>query len=417
MSSKLWGATFLVAGTTIGAAMLALPVSTGQSGFLPSCLMMLGAWAFMYLAAMILLEVCLAHPEDGNVISLLHDTLGLRGLFVGTGFYLFLLYALITAYLAALCSLFDQVGITHFNQSLPQWVVAVPLILLFFFLFSKGIQVLDKVNRFCLMGLAVGFCFLLIAAIPAVELQKLLLVRSEYITAALPITITAFGFHVIIPSLVLYLDKDMLKIKQAIRTGSLLALIAYVLWQIACLGSIPLTGSPSVDWAFQKGMNGATLLAITTSSPAVAVAADLFSLFAVVTSFIGVSLSLFDFLRDGARLFHTNSSSIKVVKVYDVLGKLFHSKSFLIAATFLPPLFFVLTNPRAFFIALDLAGTYGVIGLLALLPACMLWSKRYHLGDLRFTTQPLQRRGLFFFILSCSLFIFLQFLLQFGCLA
>lgn len=403
MSSKVWGATLLVAGTTIGAAMLALPVSTGQSGFIPSLFIMVSAWAFMYLASMILLEVCLAHPEDSNIISLLKDTLGMRGVLIGTGCYLFLLYALITAYLAALCSLFDQVGITHFNQSLPHWTVAIPLVLLFFFLFSKGIQALDKVNRICVVGLLVGFFFLLASALPSIESQKLLMVRSGYITAALPITITAFGFHVIIPSLVSYLDRDMQKIKRAIRTGSLLALVAYMLWQLACLGVIPLQGALSVDWAFQEGINGATLLAMTTQHKSVAVAADLFSLCAVITSFLGVSLSLFDFLRDGGKFVRSG-----------VVRHVVRSKIFLIACTFLPPLFFALTNPRAFFIALDLAGTYGVISLLALLPAWMLWSKRYQLKDRRFSTQPLEKRGLLLFILACCGFILLQLLLHFG---
>lgn len=45
--------------------------------------------------------------------------------------------------------------------------------------------------------------------------------------------------------------------------------------------------------------------------------------------------------------------------------------------TFVPPLYFSLTSPTIFFTALEVAGSFGVVILLALLPALMCWSKRY----------------------------------------
>ena len=46
--------------------------------------------------------------------------------------------------------------------------------------------------------------------------------------------------------------------------------------------------------------------------------------------------------------------------------------------TFVPPLLFTLTDPRAFLSALEYAGAFGVVTLLGLLPALMVWSGRYY---------------------------------------
>ena len=55
--NKTLGAILLVSGTTIGAAMLALPVVTGLAGFIPTALLFILFWAFMLFTAFLILEV------------------------------------------------------------------------------------------------------------------------------------------------------------------------------------------------------------------------------------------------------------------------------------------------------------------------------------------------------------------------
>jgi tyrosine-specific transport protein len=85
----------------------------------------------------------------------------------------------------------------------------------------------------------------------------------------------------------------------------------------------------------------------------ISTAAYFFSFFAIITSFLGVSLSLVDFIGDGLRLKKGHK------------GRLLSC-----AITFIPPIFFVLSYQRGFIIALEYAGIF-VILLLAILPACM----------------------------------------------
>ncbi len=393
--AKFVGATLLVSGTTIGAAMLALPVASGLSGLIPSLLVMFLGWFFMYLAARILLEVCLVHPNDSNIVTLAFETLGKKGAFLAVASYLFLLYALITAYLAALSGLFEQFLLPYMGPSIPKIFYSLPLIALFSCVFLLGVGALDRMNRLLMSGLVLGFVLLVSFVFSSIDLDRLWVFREGFILSSLPVIVTAFGYHVIIPSLVSYLDRDELSIRKAIFYGSFFPLITYAIWQAACIGSVPLTGPESIEWGYENGINGASLLASQTKVPLIALGADLFSICAILTSFLGVSLSLFDFLRDGLK----NCSWAQ-------------SRKILLVVTFLPPLIFVLSNPRAFFVALDLAGTYGVVFLLALLPSIMLWIKRYVLHDMRYQSLKIGRGGLVFFITLSCLFILIEALLQ-----
>jgi len=47
---------------------------------------------------------------------------------------------------------------------------------------------------------------------------------------------------------------------------------------------------------------------------------------------------------------------------------------------FLPPIFFALSNPRMFLVALEFAGGFGEAILNGLLPVLMVWIGRYHMN-------------------------------------
>lgn len=98
--SQLIGGILLVSGTTIGAGMLALPVSTGLAGFIPSIILLFVFWLYMTYTAFLMLEVNLWMGPHTNLISMAKNTLGTIGEGVSWLTYLFLLYSLTTAYVA-----------------------------------------------------------------------------------------------------------------------------------------------------------------------------------------------------------------------------------------------------------------------------------------------------------------------------
>ena len=396
--SRLLGAILLIAGTTIGAAMLALPVSCGRGGLIPSLATMLFCWLFLVMAALYLLEVNLTEGLRGtNLISMASSTLGIYGKVLGWCSYLFLLYALNTAYISVTTFLFQDLFSKYLGVSLPQLICILPLLVVFGIILRSGMHVIDLINRILMFGLALSFVILIAACVPHIRQENLASIDWTYVLPSLSVAVTAFGFHIVIPSLVTYLHGNVKALKASIWLGSFIPFLVYAIWLIATIGIVPLKGEWSIESAYATGKNGAQILAAMTDSPFIASLAESFIFFPVITSFLGVSLSLFDFLADG----------LKIDKHHSGKWKLFFF-------AFIPPLYFALTDPHIFFTALEYAGAFGVVILLALIPALMVWRKRY---DLRLHS-PYQAPGgkvaLLSFMALCVCFVVIEVLIKIG---
>lgn len=361
--SKILGGILLVAGTTIGAGMLALPVATGMAGFYPSLALLLAYWLFLTFTAFLMLEVALWLPPHANLITMARQTLGRWGELLSWFVYLYLLYALLTAYLAGGGAILLDFLDTYGHLSLPMWAGPLLVMGLFSLFVYKGHGPVDKINR-VLMGCLV-IAYLVLIGVLAPHVQAALQERSNWSAILLgsSVVATSFGFHIIIPSLVVYLDRNVASLRWTILIGSVIPLLVYVVWELIALGILPLEGPDGLISGYAEGANGATLLADYLNRPFISWIARLFSLFAIVTSFLGVALSLNDFLADGFKIKKTRP------------GRLL-----LYAMTFLPPLVIALSDPRAFLKALEYAGAFGVVLLLGLLPAWMVWRGRYRLA-------------------------------------
>lgn len=358
--TKFVGGILLVAGTTIGAAMLALPVSMGMAGFIPSLLLFIAFWAFMTYTALLFLEVNTWTGQRTNIITMATETLGRTGTVICWSAYLFLLYALMTAYIAGSASSINEMLTKIADQPACGVVCIFPLLLLFTFFLIRGTVHLDYLNRFLMFGLVVSYFLMVFLLVPYIDVDMLSRTEWKYSLSAASIVATSFGFHIIIPSLYSYMHADIKLLKKTLIIGSIIPLLVYIVWQAIALGIIPVEGAFGLREGYLLGTNGAALLAPAVGSTFLSYTSILFSFFAIATSFIGVSLSLCDFLADGLKIKRTLSGNI-----------------FLSLLTFLPPLVIVLTNPRAFLTALEAAGAFGVVLLLGLMPALMVWSGRY----------------------------------------
>lgn len=358
--NKIVGGVLLVAGTATGAGMLALPVSTGMAGFFPSLVLFLIYWCYMTYTAFLMLEVNLWLGEGTNMISMARRTLGRGGRAVSWLIYLFLLYALTTAYIAGSAPIVMDAFQALTGMTIPEWVGAIPLFMIFGLFVYKGMHSVDWVNRLLMIGLVVAYCLLVIFLTPHVDKKLLSHIDMKYALMGVSVVATSFGFHIIIPSLVHYLHSDVAKLKKVLILGSIIPLVVYISWEFLALGIIPIDGVHGLRQGYLDGSNGAHLLTSFLDNAAIAMVARFFSFFAIVTSFLGVSMSLSDFLADGFRIKKTRSGRI-----------------LLYLMTFIPPLLITLIDPRAFLSALEYAGAFGVVTLLGLLPALMVWSGRY----------------------------------------
>lgn len=364
MDFKLLGSILLIIGTSIGAGMLALPIATAELGFLGALLLLIGCWIVMTAGAFLLLEINLWLPQNNNLISMAGATIGPVGQIISWLTYLLLLYSLLCAYIAGGSDLFHHLLLTqHINISLS--LAAIIFTLLFGCVVYLGMRSVDYLNR-GLMIVKMGSYLLLVAfLIPFVSIDNLATSHLSRLTSstALTVTITSFGFAIIIPSLRIYLEGDIKKLKKAILIGSAIPLFCYIAWDIAIMGVIPLAGDHSLLSILQSNNSTSDLVVTLTTlaaNPWVKFFAKLFTSICVLTSFLSVALCLTDFLADGLQVEKRGRSGL-----------------FIQILTFLPPLAIVVFFPDVFIKALEYAGIYAVI-LLILLPALMAWRGRYY---------------------------------------
>jgi len=340
--------------------MLALPVATGLAGFLPAQVLLVSLWLYMTYTAFLILEVNLWLDGHANLISMAKRTLGVFGQILAWASYMFLLYSLTTAYLVGSGEIFANVVADTNGLIVPEWFGPLPLLAIFSYAVFEGAKMVDYLNRVLMGILILAYSAMVFFLVPEVSGTLLMQRDWKMLLLGVSIVVTSWGFHIIIPTLTTYLDRNVNDLKKVLIIGSLLPLVIYTLWQLVTLGIIPRT---VLMQGYVQGENGATLLSNTLGANWVAAVSVGFAFIAIVTSFLGVSLSLWDCLAD----------TLKIQK--SGMGRMM-----LYALTFLPPTVFALTTPRAFLSALEYAGAFGVVTLLGILPALMVWWGRYRLG-------------------------------------
>lgn len=281
------------------------------------------------------------------------ERLGTWGKILSWVVYLLLLYSLTAAYIAGSAPLFVDAIYQITGHTIPSWFAPFILPLVFGGFIYAGTRGVDLVNRLLMFGLVLSYVLLIFFVPSQVNVENLFHFDLPATFIAIPVVITAFGYHIIIPSLTTYLKRDVKSLRKTILIGSFIPIFVYLLWQVLILGTVPLN---LLTEAYVQGASATTPLAKVLHNPWISLAAKLFSFFAIVTSFIGVTLSLSDFLTDGFKIKKTGSGRFIAILL-----------------TFLPPLFFVFTYQRGFYIALQYAGAFVAI-LLVFLPAAMVWN-------------------------------------------
>lgn len=364
MDFKLIGSILLIVGTSIGAGMLALPIATAQLGFLGSIVLLLVCWFVMTAGALLLLEVNLWLPQNNNLITMAKSTIGPIGQLIAWIMYLLLLYSLICAYIAGGSDLFHNfLRLQHID--IPLWVAAIAFTCIFGSVVYLGIRSVDYANRGLMILKFSGYFLLIFLLTPFISVEQLKVNDWSQLsaTAAITVTITSFGFGAIVPSLRVYFAGDIKKLRKAIVIGSFIPLVCYIAWDAAIMGVIPIGGENGLLQIFQSESSTSDLvntLSGRAATDGINFFAKLFTSVCVLTSFLGVSLAMTDFLADGFQMEKKGGSGF-----------------FIHLATFLPPMTVVLFYPNAFIKALEYAGIYCIV-LQILLPAWMVWHGRYH---------------------------------------
>ncbi|PKH06745.1 aromatic amino acid transport family protein [Moritella sp. Urea-trap-13] len=380
-SNKIVGSTLIVAGTALGGGMLALPLASAGLGFYTAAFLIIANWGLMTYTALLMLEIHQHAEQDATLNSLAKNLLGRPGQYLATFASFFLFYALCAAYIAGGGSqLTHKINELMSLELTPQFG-AILLTIIVATVVSIGTHSVDIVNRVLFSVKIIVLALTLSLLFPHVEAINLLEmpVQQGLLLSALPVIFTSFGFHGSIPSIVRYVGIDIKTLKKVMICGASAPLVIYLLWQVATQGVLSQTDLMANNSLTSFIASLSSVLQQPQVSQSVSVFADL----ALATSFLGVSLGLFDLLSG---MMKRTNSSINPINSSDdssdssgthsgtnTDSKLHRVKTALV--TFLPPLAFALFYPQGFIAALGYAAIALVI-LAIFLPVAMVSKQR-----------------------------------------
>jgi tyrosine-specific transport protein len=362
VKGKLFGTLLIVAGTTIGASMLALPLKTAKIGFVQGTLFMAFAWFFMLANSYIILLVTKPYSYNATFHTIVKDVFGLPGWVLMTTAILWLFYSLLAAYACGASNLLSV------YLKWPPQVIGTVIFGLFSTVIVMNTSATDYINRWMFMLKLSIFALILwplALRISAASTLELLSPRS--LTHAAPtalgvllIYITSFGFHGSITSLIKYNEGDRKLLRRAFFGGTLLSALLYLGWIFI---SLALTGKESCKHYDITSMIG--YMAFKSGYEWVGIGLNLFAILAILTSFLGVGLGLSNYFRD-------------------VLAqtKLPMKKAFRGIFTFLPPYLIMMIDPSIFVQALEFAGV-ALVFIAVLMPNLIL-QKQHYKGTVRY---------------------------------
>lgn len=275
--------------------------------------------------------------------------------------YLLLLYSLMAAYLTGGGGIVRNVFHYVTGAKLNFFISPVPWVIIVGLFIYAGTRFVDGLNRLLMLGLLLTYGLLVFTSLPHSNLEYLQQGKSGFMLVTLPVLSTAFGYHVIIPTLRTYLHGNTNKLAKIILLGSAVPLVIYIIWNFVVFSIIPINGDHSLTTIYQHGGQPTELtqtIASLIKTPWIIGVTEIFIFFAIASSFLGIALSLFDFLADGLHI------------VKDWRGKII-----IAIITFVPPLTYAEVYPEGFILALSYAGVFVAI-LHGILPSLMVISAR-----------------------------------------
>lgn len=348
--ASLFGGAMIIGATVVGAGMFSLPIVMAGSWFFWGMLVLIVTWFCMLTSGAMLLEANLHYPVGSSFNTVVRDLLGKRWNLINGATVAFVLYILTYAYISASGSILSFTAGGEFGLHIPARIAGTLFALVFAFIVWLSTAAVTRVAAFVL-GVKILTFFLTFGNLFG-QVDPLILMNVNevdasyfpYVLVIFPFCLASFGFHGNVPSLMIYYGKDPKRIVKALLFGSLIALFLYVIWLICAMGNIPRVDFKSIIAGGGNIDNLISALGGANRQMWVNIVLLIFSNFAVASSFLGVTLGLFDYLADLLKFDNGPLGRLKTALV-----------------TFFPPILLGLIFPNGFIYAIGFAGLAATI--------------------------------------------------------
>ncbi|RTZ16671.1 tyrosine transporter [Vibrio aquaticus] len=295
MNTKLLGSALIISGTALGAGMLAIPMVLAQFGLMYGTMLMLMIWFGTTYSALLLLEATIKSGGGLGLNSIARKTLGKGGQLLTNGLLYALLICLLMAYILGAADLLVQAA-SAMGISLTFMQSQIAFTLLSGAIVACGTGVIDKLNRLLFFVMLVSLLMTLTVLLPTFSFENLGQVGNPDHVGLIKtsaVLFTSFGFMVVIPSLVSYnTEASDKQLRNMVIIGSLIPLACYLCWLFAVVGNLP------ADKLTQFSSVSELMSGFEHDAPWVSGFLSLFTGLALLTSFFGVAMSLFNQNKD-----------------------------------------------------------------------------------------------------------------------
>lgn len=384
MKLKLIGSSLIIAGTALGAGMLAIPMVLAQFGLLWATSLMLFIWLGTTYAALLLLEASVKVGRGVSMSNVARDTLGVGGQLVTNILLYALLVCLMMAYIIGAGDLIQNIALSA-DVTISKTTAQISFTFITGLIVSCGTAVIDKFNRLLFAAMLLALLTTLGHLAPNLSMSSLTQVVTHDNLALVKtsaVLFTSFCFLVVIPSLATY-NKEASKreLRNMLLLGSIIPLVCYLLWLYAAVGNLPseqLTHFANVS---------ELISALSTQYAHLELILSIFTALALLTSFLGVALALFD----------QNTDVMKSTKAITFM------------MTFILPLIGAILAPEQFLNTLSYAGII-LVFLAIFIPMAMVLSVRKQAFNEHIYQAGGGMPAMFTLLIFGSLMLFVQYL-------
>ena len=346
--------SLMVTGNLLGAGILALPVNLGPAGMIPAAVGITVVWALMLYSAFVLADQKeLVQGDSGGLPSFFGLKLGPTAKWIAVTADLIVLYGVLTAYLTGATTIL--VGL--FNIPLPQSVICLIYFAVVAGLTSFGVDILRKCNAAILVTMGVTFLMLIAMTESHVNAARIAPMRWEFLPAALPVVLTAFLFHNLIPTVCRELNHDRRAIRLTMFIGSTIGLCMNLLWTVTVFCALPFIEPKDISIlnAFNLDLPATIPLSRMLDKPLFTYVGLVFAVLSMTAAFMANGQALRGFLLD----------------LTDTCFNC-RNKALIWVLSFLPPLLVAVFYPSIFLTAMNLVGGIGVCVIFGVLPSFLL---------------------------------------------
>ncbi len=295
----------LLAGSSIGAGMLAMPTVAGIFGIIPSTTYLIFCALYMLVSGFLLIELM----TKINIKHLSLNMFELSDLLLGKflrkvtfALFIFLFMCLIIAYLAK----GGDIILNLFPIFQTRWIASLVLSLVSFLVVLLGIYNLSRFNLVCMLALFLFYCLIIILAFDKFEPNNLSHIRWSGSYYLIPFLITAFGFQNMLPTIAKDYNLKKLELLLVTTFGVLVPLLVYFIYIFISLGVVPLKGQYGIEQIFINGQLIVEVIGNVVNNNSIALLANAFALLAIVTSLFTQLISLSGFVLSSLSLNHNN---------------------------------------------------------------------------------------------------------------